>query len=115
MTTVETEDFHDATLRSMVKRIISEIAANIQLERPRGDKIMRARLPAGFAEHHRIFVDQSAPWYRSFMTEILGFPRMRFKDQVDALSLAALTVQNMEDALQRFRGKQRTIETTMSA
>ena len=115
VTTVETEDFHDANIRSMVKRIISEIAANIQLERPRGDKIMRARLPAGFAEHHRIFVDQSAPWYRSFMTEILGFPRMRFKDQVDALSLAALTVQNMEDALKRFRGKQRTVETTMSA
>lgn len=115
ITTVETEDFHDKTIRTMIRRVISQIAANIQLEKPRGDKIMRARLPAGMAEHGQIYVDHDAPWFRSFMTEVLGFPRMRLKDQVDALSLACLTVQNMQEAFDRFRTRPRVTETTMRA
>jgi predicted phage terminase large subunit-like protein len=116
ITAIETENFHDKTIRGMVRRIISECMANIRLEKPQADKIMRARLPAGRAEHGMIFVDRSAPWYRAFMTEILGFPRRVLKDQVDCLSLAALTVQNMEETFEHYRGQRPPqVETVMSA
>lgn len=102
LTTIETENFHDQTIRGMVLRIMNEVMANIQLEKPQGDKIMRARLPAGRAEHGLIFVDRSAPWFRTFMSEVMGFPHRKLKDQVDTLSLAAVTVQKMEENMARY-------------
>jgi len=115
VTVIETENFHDKTIRAMVRRIMSEVTANIQLEKAVKDKIMRARLPAGMAEYGKIFVDQDAPWYRAFIMEVLGFPNRKYKDQVDVLSLAALTVQNMEEAFTHYRQKPREFEVVMSA
>lgn len=115
ITAIETENFHDATIRGMVRRIISEVMANIHLEKATGDKIMRARLPAGRAEHGMLFVDHSAPWYREFIREILSFPRGQYKDQVDALSLAALTVQNMSESFMKHARRPLQVETAMSA
>lgn len=103
ITVIETENFHDQLIRMMVRRIMAEVTANIQLERPVSDKISRARLPAGMAEHGKIFVDKQAPWYRAFMSEILGFPNKKLRDQVDTLSLAAVTVQKMDEALGQVR------------
>jgi predicted phage terminase large subunit-like protein len=99
---IETENFHDQMIRGMVLRIMHEVMANIQLEKPTTDKIMRARLPAGRAEHGMIFVDRNAPWFRTFISEVLGFPNRKLKDQVDTLSLAALTVQKMEENQARY-------------
>jgi predicted phage terminase large subunit-like protein len=111
MTVIETENFHDQMIRGMVLRIMNELMANIVLERPVTDKIMRARLPAGRAEHGMLFVDHSAPWFRTFMGEVLGFPNRKLKDQVDTLSLAAQTVQKMEEDAQRYsRRAQRRIQ-----
>lgn len=97
VTVIETENFHDATIRSMVIRIMSELYCDIRLDKAEADKIARARLPAGRAEHGFMYIDKEAPWYRTFMSELLGFPNSTYKDQVDALSLAALTVQRMEE------------------
>lgn len=117
ITVIETENFHDATIRSMVLRIMHEVMCNIRLEKAVADKISRARLPAGRAEHGFMYIDKDAPWYRTFMTELLGFPNSTYKDQVDALSLAALTVQKMEEDYQRLKETQKPIpfETSMSA
>jgi phage terminase large subunit-like protein len=64
-----------------------------------------------------MYIDRDAPWYRTFMSELLGFPNSVYKDQVDALSLAASTVQKMEEQARRLK---RTItpihtQTVMSA
>jgi predicted phage terminase large subunit-like protein len=103
VTVVETESFHDATIRSMVIRIMSEIMCDVRLDKPAADKVTRARLPAGRAEHGFMYIDREAPWYRALMQELLGFPNTVYKDQVDALSLAALTVQRMEERGMRIK------------
>lgn len=113
VTVIETENFHDATIRSMVIRIMSEVQCNIQLEKTAADKIARARLPAGRAEHGFMYIDRSMPWYRTFMNELLGFPNSTYKDQVDALSLAALTVQKMEEQRLRYQASSTPIPTEM--
>ena len=87
---------------------------NIQLPRPDKDKVTRARLPAGRAQHGKIFVDKRRPWYRAFISELLGFPLTRYKDQVDALSLLTLLVQNLGEDRRDRRGL-RAVETAMSA
>lgn len=105
LSVIETENFHDQMIRGMVLRIMHEVMANIQLEKPIGDKIMRARLPAGRAEHGMVFVDHAAPWYRAFMSEVLGFPHRKLMDQVDTLSLAAVTIQKMEENALRYANR----------
>lgn len=104
VTVIETENFHDATIRSMTIRIMSQVMCDIRLEKPATDKIARSRLPAGRAEHGFMYVDRGAPWYRTFMSEVLGFPNSTYKDQVDTLSLAALTTQKMEEQALRLKG-----------
>lgn len=108
---IETESFHDKTIRSMVIRIMSEMMCDIRLDKPESDKISRARLPAGRAEHGFMYIDRSSPWYRTFMSELLGFPNSTYKDQVDALSLAAATVQKMEEQRLRTRSSSKPIQT----
>lgn len=103
VTAIETENFHDAAIRSMVIRIMAQVMCDIRLEKAAGDKIARSRLPAGRAEHGFMYVDQDAPWYRAFMSEVLGFPNSTYKDQVDTLSLAALTTQKMEEQQLRLK------------
>jgi predicted phage terminase large subunit-like protein len=97
VTAIETENFHDAAIRSMVIRIMAQVQCDIRLVKPMADKVARARLPAGRAEHGFMYADRNAPWFRTFMVELMSFPNSTYKDQVDALSLAALTVQQMEE------------------
>jgi predicted phage terminase large subunit-like protein len=112
---IETENFHDAAIRAMVIRIMRQQMCDIRLEKAAGDKIARARLPAGRAEHGFIYIDKEAPWYRSFISEVLGFPLATYKDQVDALSLAALTVQKMSEQRMKTTSTPIPVQTTMSA
>lgn len=111
---IEESTFHMAATRSLVQRILGRVMCNIQLPKPDKDKITRARLPAGRAQHGKIFVDKRRPWYRSFISECLGFPNTRYKDQVDALSLLTLLVQNLGED-RRNRHGLRVVETAMSA
>jgi len=111
---IEESTFHLTVTRSLVQRILGRVICNIQLPRPDKDKITRARLPAGRAQHGKIFVDKRRAWYRTFISECLGFPNTRYKDQVDALSLLTLLVQNLGED-QRERRAVRQVETAMSA
>jgi predicted phage terminase large subunit-like protein len=111
---IEESTFHLKATRALVQRILGRVMCNIQLPRPDTDKVSRARLPAGRAQHGKIFIDKQRPWYRTLMSELLGFPNTRYKDQVDALSLLTLLVQNLGED-QRERRHIRLVETAMSA
>lgn len=100
---VETDKFHQSLIVSMMKRVLSRVMCNIQLIRPKDDKIARARLPAGRAAAGKMFVNKDAPWYRNLVSECLGFPNTRFKDQVDALSGATLLVEHLGDVMRTSR------------
>lgn len=110
---IETENFHDKLIRGMCMRIMSQVYVNIQLIKPEADKIKRARLPAGRVEHGFVYIDWDAPWAREFVTELLGFPNMRYKDQVDAFSLAALIVQDLDEASLRVTARRNPIPAQM--
>jgi predicted phage terminase large subunit-like protein len=110
---IETENFHDKLIRGMVLRIMKRLMINIQLIKPDADKIKRARLPAGRAEHGFVYVDLDAPWAREFIAECMGFPNMRYKDQVDAFSLAALMVQDLDESALKAAEVRRPIPAQM--
>jgi predicted phage terminase large subunit-like protein len=111
---IEESTFHMKATRALVQRVLGRIMCNIQLPRPDKDKITRARLPAGRAQHGKLFVDKRRAWYRTFVSECLGFPLTRYKDQVDTLSLLTLLVQNLGEDIRERRGI-RQLETAMSA
>lgn len=94
---IETDRFHQQTTVSLARRIYDRVMCNIQLLRPDTDKISRATMPAARAEAGKVFVWKTSPWYPAFISECLGFPLTRYKDQVDAFSLAALLVEKLEE------------------
>lgn len=110
---IETDRFHQTTIIAMVKRIMARVMCNIQLIRPTDDKISRARMPAGRAQAGKVFIDKNAPWYRTFVSECLGFPLTRFKDQVDAFSGATLLVEHLGDLMRQSRRV--TVEHVMAS
>jgi predicted phage terminase large subunit-like protein len=111
---IEESTFHMKATRALVQRILGRVMCNIQLPHPDKDKVTRARLPAGRAQHGKLFVDKRRPWYRPFIKEMLGFPNTTYKDQVDALSLLTLLVQNLGEDV-RMRRNIQHVETAMSA
>ena len=110
---IETENFHDKLIRGMVIRLMKRLMINVQLIKPETDKIKRARLPAGRTEHGFVYMDMEAPWAREFLRECLGFPNLKYKDQVDAFSLAALVVQDLDEATLKAAEPSRPIPIQM--
>jgi predicted phage terminase large subunit-like protein len=110
---IETDKFHQRVIYTLARNILDQVMCNIQLIRPEDDKIARARLPAGRAQAGKVFIDKQAPWYRTFVSECLGFPNTKYKDQVDALSGVTALVQKVDQVI---RTKQRSqVEHVMSA
>jgi predicted phage terminase large subunit-like protein len=110
---IEQSTFHQELTRTMARRILNRVMCNIQLIKPDSDKISRAMLPAARAEAGKVFVAKDAPWYRTFAAECLGFPLTKYKDQVDAFSLAAAMVEKLSEMQVRNRIQQ--TEHVMSA
>ena len=54
--------------------------------KPEGDKVSRFAAQASRIEAGDLVLPRSAPWLADFITEIIGFPNARYKDQADALS-----------------------------
>jgi predicted phage terminase large subunit-like protein len=52
---------------------------------PNADKLSRARGVSPMVEQGRLFLPQEAQWLGEFKSELLGFPNVRYCDQVDAL------------------------------
>ena len=53
---------------------------------PKGDKTMRAEGVSPIVENGRLFLPSEAAWLGEFKSELLGFPNVRYYDQVDALT-----------------------------
>lgn len=53
---------------------------------PTTDKVTRAEGISPIIENKRLFVPTEATWLGEFKSELLGFPNVRFMDQVDALT-----------------------------
>ena len=53
---------------------------------PTTDKVTRAEGISPIVENKRLFVPFEATWLGEFKSELLGFPNVRFMDQVDALT-----------------------------
>ena len=110
---IETDKFHQQLIISMARRILDRVMCNLQLVAPKDDKISRARLPASRAQAGKVFIDKNAPWYRAFVTECLGFPNQRYKDQVDAFSGVVLMAERLEDVIRT--SKRIDVETSMAS
>lgn len=54
--------------------------------RPEADKFTRARGVSPIVEQSRLWLPEEAIWLGEFKAELLGFPNVRYCDQVDALS-----------------------------
>jgi len=54
--------------------------------KPITDKVARARVAQGMAQHGKILLPQDQPWVETFLAELLRFPNGLHDDIVDALS-----------------------------
>ena len=61
----------------------------------RGGKIVRAQSIRGRMALDGLYVPSFAPWYEAFRSELLVFPAGNHDDQVDALGLIGLLLDNM--------------------
>ena len=94
-----------------IARSIGPILKKEQLERneflplgednlivPTQDKMKRAQSIRARARAGGVQIDMEAPWYDSFITELIQFPRGVYKDQVDALAMIGLGLDRMAQA-----------------
>ena len=100
---VEIENFHKKTTEALCRRVLKRVMVNIQLVQADKDKIARARLPASRAKSGMVFVNKDATWYRSLVSECLGFPNTTYKDQVDAFSLCTHIVEQLGQLREKVR------------
>lgn len=61
----------------------------------RGDKAVRAQSIRGRMGQHGLYVDERAPWFAAFRSELLSFPAGKHDDQVDALGLVGQLLDQM--------------------
>jgi predicted phage terminase large subunit-like protein len=60
----------------------------VRVERPTGDKILRADPFSVQVNSGNVFVPRNGNWVRVYLDEMMFFPYGKYKDQVDATSLA---------------------------
>lgn len=75
-----------------------DVFLNIHTIRPIADKIQRARGIQGRMRSGKIQWDKDSPWYQDAYSELTTFPRGRYKDQTDALSMIGLGLNEINDA-----------------
>ena len=78
-----------ASGEQLIQSLFSESPAGVPLPIPRTpstDKIARAEGVSSFLEAGQILLPAEAHWLGEFKDELLGFPSVRFNDQVDALT-----------------------------
>lgn len=97
ITGIEADGFHKQLIVTLSRKIMSQVMCNIQLIIPDKDKRVRALLPAARVENGMVYVKKSASWYETFIMECMGFPNVRYKDQVDTFGLGAYIVVKLEE------------------
>ena len=101
---------------SLIQDLRAENRAVIGIN-PEGDKLTRTAKTAAQFEAGAVFFPKAAPWLSGLKAELLGFPNVRYDDQVDsvtqALSWISQRRQNKILLLCRssFRGPERVLAT----
>lgn len=88
---VEEGAFQQAATKDLLRRIrgylwawsVAVVVVSVKVTK---DKVFRAQLPSGRLEEGVVYADRSAPWWPTFIGELLAFPKGSYDDQVDALS-----------------------------
>lgn len=70
----------------------------IKLKHGGKDKMMRARSMQARLRAHSIKFDKSGEWYQTFEDEVVGFPRSKHDDQVDAFAYLGMLLDIMIEA-----------------
>lgn len=70
----------------------------VQLKHGGKDKMMRARSMQARLRAHAVRFDKSGDWYQIFEDELVGFPRSKHDDQVDAFSYLGMLLDIMIEA-----------------
>lgn len=65
--------------------------------KPSADKLKRGRPFQARVRTHSVEFDMDAPWFPEYQTEMLHFPRGKYKDQVDATSMLGLGLNRMAE------------------
>ena len=74
------------------------IFVNMDLTASTTDKIQRVQSFRARARAGKVKVDQTADWWPDFLDELVGFPRKKKDDQVDACSQLGLALNKMVEA-----------------
>lgn len=83
---VERPAFRQRAVRDIVDQVNRQTMRTIRDIAPEGDKIARAKLPAGRAESGKFYVNMQATWWPQYLKQLVGFPNMAHDDMVDATS-----------------------------
>lgn len=85
-TVVGVED--KASGQDLIATVSRETNLPLWAYQPKGDKVFRVSLATPTLAAGRIWLPSDAPWAKTFLDEMLSFPRGANDDQVDALTMA---------------------------
>lgn len=83
---MEESAFRSKECKDIAWHVQQRTFSSVQVIPSSQDKEVRARLPAGRVAGGQVFIELDALWATPFINECLGFPRVKYKDQVDAFS-----------------------------
>jgi predicted phage terminase large subunit-like protein len=86
---------------SLIQDLRSEDKAPIAVD-PEGDKVTRLAAVSPQFESGAVWFPKTAPWLSSFKAELLGFPNVKYDDQVDSTSQALLWIKRHRQNEIRF-------------
>jgi predicted phage terminase large subunit-like protein len=76
-----------STGMGLIPMLRDETQLDVIGRQPKGDKPVRMQRHEARFEAGNILLPKEAPWLADFLAELLGFPNVRYDDQVDALLL----------------------------
>jgi hypothetical protein len=65
---------------------------------PEGDKLTRAAKTSAQFEAGAVFFPKTAPWLSGLKAELLGFPNVRYDDQVDSVTQALAWIERRKQS-----------------
>ncbi len=74
----------------LLQDLQQELAFNLVPYKPIAgmDKIMRMNAQSATIENGRVFLVKDTPWLQDYINELIGFPGMKYDDQVDSTTQA---------------------------
>ncbi len=82
---------------SLIQDLRAENRAVIGIN-PEGDKLTRAAKTSAQFEAGAVFFPKAAPWLSGLKAELLGFPNVRYDDQVDSVTQALAWIEKRKQS-----------------